>query len=201
MDDPISARYVWDVEALTQALAAHGRSQLRTPFRYLAYLMTAFAVSASIMIPLWLITETRLPESRTGACVALVVILIAWAFIFRSSQTNQLLRWQARWIFRSMPTKSQVIEWSFGPVESFARTENSSSSILWPLFIKVVEDREGFLMYQSVQLFQWVPGHAFASEAELKRFIELVRSRVANYVVRGECQFPAKPEPVGRDEI
>jgi hypothetical protein len=29
----------------------------------------------------------------------------------------------------------------------------------------------------------------------------LARARVANYVVLGECRFPAKPEPIGLDEL
>jgi hypothetical protein len=69
------------------------------------------------------------------------------------------------------------------------------------VFVKVVEAPKGFLLYHSIQLFNWIPGHAFASAQELRRFADLARAKVPHYVVLGECQFPAKPEPIGLQEF
>ena len=66
---------------------------------------------------------------------------------------------------------------------------------------KVVEASSGFLLYQTDQSFRIIPGRAFASAQAIRRFADLARAKVPNYVVLGECQFPAKPEPIGLDEL
>ncbi len=99
------------------------------------------------------------------------------------------------------PNQAEFVEWTIGRDQISIRTSLAASTILWPLFIKVVESPKGFLLYQSIQLFHWIPAHAFASAAELARFADLARARVPNYVVLGRCLFVGKPEPVGLDEL
>ncbi len=94
-----------------------------------------------------------------------------------------------------------IVEWSFGPDQLSNQTTNSASTILWPLFIKVVETPKGFMLYQNIQFFNWIPGHAFASAEAVRQFAELARSRVPLYVVLGECQHVGKPEPIVHDEL
>ena len=203
MDEPISARYVWDPEAFAEALATHQRHSVRPVFRYLllGLLMLVYGFP-SIGIPVWLIVDSRnQPETRRNAAIALVVVVALWAWFIDLVRKKRVLRWRARRAFRSLPGGPQQVEWSLGPVELSNRTTNSASTFLWTAFLKVVEDRKGFMLYQSGSFFNWIPGHAFASEAELRRFANLARSRVPNYIVLNECQFPAKPEPIGLDEL
>lgn len=202
MDDPISARYVWDPETLTEAWAAYRRDLLRPVFRYLLMLMAGLAVLGYLSVPIVVILDFRNPpEHRRNAVVAFVVISLIWGWLLSGLWTNRFLRWNARKAFRSLPGGVQVIEWSIGPDDLNNRAANSSTTLLWTAFHKVVEDRKGFLLFHSAQSFHFIPSHAFTSELEMKRFASLARGRVAKYLVLGDCQFPAKPEPVGLDEL
>ena len=202
MDEPISARYVWDVEAMTEALAAYQRQSIRPFIRLLSWLLMLCLLFASVFFTTWMMLDSRNPpEIKRNGAIALVVELAVWSWFLDGVRNKRFLRWQARRVFRSKPVGSDLVEWSIGPEEVSSRTQHSASTILWPLFIKVVETPGGFLLFQSIQLFNWIPGHAFASTDALRRFAELARSRVANYVVLGPCHFPAKPEPIGLDEL
>jgi YcxB-like protein len=202
MDDPITARYVWDVEAMTEALAAHRNHSIRPVFRHLLVLLILFYVFLSIGIPIWMIVDSRsLPEARRNATIALVVALVAWGWLISGARSNRFLRWRARKVFRSKPGGSEFVEWSIGPDQLTNRTNNSASTILWPLFMKVVETPKGFVLYQSIQFFNWIPAHAFASDEAVRRFAELARAKVPQYVVVGECQYVGKPEPIANDEL
>jgi hypothetical protein len=202
MDELISARYLWDVEAMTEALATHMRHSLRPIFRFLLILLMLFYAFLSLGIPTWIIVDSRSqPETRRNAAIALIVFLALWAWFIDVFRNKRGLRWRARLAFQSLPGGPQQVEWSLGPAELSNRTWNSATTFHWTAFLKVVESRNGFMLYQSAQFFNWIPGHAFASEFELRRFANLARARVPNYVVLGECQFPAKPEPIVVDEF
>jgi hypothetical protein len=202
MDEPITARFEWNADAMTEAMAAHRRHSLRPVVRALLILFLGLYVVGTVGIPLWLVVDSRIsPETRRNAFVAFAVVSLAWVWLIGGIYNNRFLRWKARRVFRSIPGGPQFVEWSIGPDQLSNRTTNSASTLLWPLYVKVVEDRNGFMLYQSVQLFNWIPGHAFASEGELRRFADLARARVANYVVVGECRFIGKPQPLGFEEL
>lgn len=202
MNDPISARYIWDAEAMTEALAAHQRQSLRPVFRYLLILLMLISLFATIGLPLLIIgVHGFSPDDRRNAIIALFIFDPLWAGLILGIRKRWFLRWHARRVFRSIASGGQSAEWSIGPDEVSIRTDLSASTLLWPYFIKVVETPKGFMLYQNIQLFHWIPGHAFVSAGELRRFADLARGRVANYVVAGECLFPVKPEPTGRDEF
>ncbi len=202
MDDPISVRYAWNIEILIEAWAAHQRSASSRVGRFVRYLGMLFYLVLSFGIPSWLLFDHRSPpETRRNAFLALIFVTVLWASLVVLIRKKSFLRWRAQRVFRSEASDSEVVEWSFGSTEISNRTDNAASTILWPLFVKAVEDRRGFLLYASIQLFHWIPAFGFASEGEMKRFAALARSRVANYIVVGECQFPAKPDPVGLEDF
>ena len=79
MDEPISRRYLWDAEAMTEALAAHQRHTLRPVFRLILFLLMLFYVFLSVGIPIWLIVDSRsAPETRRNAAIALGVAAFLW---------------------------------------------------------------------------------------------------------------------------
>ncbi len=202
MDEPISARYVWDAGAMTEALAAHQRQPL--PRRWIVfrvvYLLAFFVVL--IVLPASLaVDSTSPPESRRNAVLVLIMACSFLSWFVIVVRNKRYLGYKVRKAFRSLPNQAEFVEWTVAPGQISTRTSLRASTILWPLFIKVVEAPKGFLLYQNMQVFNWIPGHAFASAAELARFAELARAKVPNYVVLGECRFPVKPEPVGLDEL
>jgi hypothetical protein len=201
MQGPIDARYVWDVEVMTDGLAAHRRHVTWSGHRYLNMLAGLLLILSIGGLVSMVLVLGMPPEKLESAAIVLLLGILVWGWLISGQRNNRFLRWQARKVFRSVPGGSESVEWSFGPDEIAMQTTKSASTLLWPVFIKVVEAPKGFLLYHNSQLFNWIPGHAFSSEGELRRFADLARARVPHYVVLGECRFPAKPEPLGLDEL
>ncbi len=200
MVEPITARYLWDSDEMAEALAAHQRQSLRPSFRFLLNALILLAIVASLGIPASIFAfPLTSPEIRRNSVIALIVIGAAWVWVITGVRSKRFLKGAAQRIFRSTPGGSEFVEWSIGPDHLSNRSELTASTILWRRFVKVVESPAGFMLYQSVQMFNWIPGHAFASENELRRFAGMARERVAKYVLSGKCQHVGKPEPIDPD--
>ena len=124
-----------------------------------------------------------------------------WVWIIVGLRRRTFLKRKARRVLRSNPALSTFIDWSIGPDHIIVRTGTAEATLLWPVFMKVVEDPEGFLLFQSTQFYNWIPGRGFTSAGEVRRFADLAREKIPKYVARGECRFVAKPEPIGVDEL
>jgi hypothetical protein len=203
MEDAISARYQWNPDAMSAALAAHQKLAIRPVFRVILGVLLLMYLLLTVGLPLSMIASpTSSPVVRRNAGFTLVVALLAWGFAIHGVRTRRFLKWRSRRIFRTMAGGGKTfVDWSLGPDQVTVRTGLSAATFFWPAFVKVVETREGFLFYHQASLFNWIPGHAFASEAELKRFIELARARATRYIVLAESQYLGKPDPTGLDEI
>ncbi len=103
--------------------------------------------------------------------------------------------------YRALPEATRSIEWGFEPEQLWSRTELAESVFRWELFQTIVETPKCFLFYQGQHLLLWLPARAFSSPGMLRMFTDLTRAKVPNYVVLGECRFPAKPEPVAFEEL
>jgi hypothetical protein len=200
--EPISARYEWNSDEMAEALASHQRASVRPFFRALIYLLLLLYLLISFAIPLGMVLRgENPPETRRNGIIALVAVGLIWAWAYHAVRTRKLLRWQARRVFRSKRGGAEWVEWSITPEDLSNRTALSASTILWPMFVRVVEAPKGFMLYQSIQLFNWIPAHAFASESEMRRFAELARGRVEDFKVLGSCQYPGKPDAPAPDEF
>jgi hypothetical protein len=202
MDDPITARYEWGPPAMAEALVAHQRHSLRPIFRGIVWFVILIYFAGSIGIPLLILAAPSLPpEIKRNAVIVLAVAILIWSFLLWANRTKAFFKWRARRAFRSLPGGPRVVEWSFGPQLISNRTQLSASTLLWPLFLKVVESPSGFLLYQQKNFFNWIPANAFVSESEMKRFAELARGHVPLYIVVSPCRFAGKPASDGFEEI
>lgn len=61
------------------------------------------------------------------------------------------------------------------------QTINCESSIRWQLYIKAIETKNIFMLYQAKALFNIIPKRAFNSDEELDEFRELVRTKIEKF--------------------
>ncbi len=130
----------------------------------------------------------------------LLMFLGALAYLFHPR--NLLNRLWYRHNFRSIPEGLRSIEWGFDRETLWARTPLVEGNYRWELFPTIVETPKCLLFYSGQRrLTLWLPSHGFSSPGMLRTFTDLAGSRIPHYVVLGACIFPAKPEPVGLDEL
>jgi YcxB-like protein len=202
MDEPISARYEWNAEGYVDAFEAHRKQAAGTVGRFLLRALLVIFALVTVGLPLAVVlTGGNWDTKWVGLVVWAVVFGYFWLMFYLAFWSKALKLRTARKTFRNLPPDALFVEWTFTEDQLANRTALSASTYLWPVFLKAVESPKGFLIYQNTNFFNWIPGHGFASAAEVRRFADLARSKVPNYVVLGECQFPAKPEPIGLDEL
>ena len=202
MEETISARYEWNPDALVDALAVHRRHSTTLLARLGLGLVLAFYFLATIGIPLVIaIRPENPPHMKRNGFIALLVFGSIWYLLYQAVRKKTFQKKAARRAFGANPGLTSLVEWSADENQISNRTTLSSSTFLWPIFIKALEAPEGFLLYQNRTFFHFIPAHAFDSEGSLRQFADLARTKVPNYVVLGECRFPAKPEPIGLDEL
>ena len=194
MDDPISARYLWDANEMTEAWYAHNRSSVMRP---ISRLMFRFVNLVYLAIPLgiliFLAIRPDIPDLTRRNCINLLVIFIllwCWSFFV---QKRSFMRWRARRALRSVPQGAQVVTWSINTNELTNHTSVTSTTLMWPVFLKAVETPKGFLLYRSDKFYHWIPTSGFVSETEMVRFAEVARSQVADYRVWSTGHFVGKP--------
>jgi hypothetical protein len=202
MDDPISARYEWNAEGLFDALESH-RRQLRTTSDRLILGVILFLLALIFAATIWAVLWRPGQWAMKGRFLVGVVVVIGTilAVLYGTFLSKAPRRRAARKAFQHLPAGNRFVEWWFDESQLSNQTELTASTFLWPVFIKVVESPKGFMLYQNLTFFNWVPAHGFASPEAVRQFAALARSRVANYVVLSECRFPSKPEPIGVDEL
>ena len=52
----------------------------------------------------------------------------------------------------------------------------------WDVFISVKRTKEGFVFYQSPQLYYWIPNHAFKSKEDTNAVTELARKHAKEFI-------------------
>jgi hypothetical protein len=77
---------------------------------------------------------------------------------------------------RDMEVKFEISEERVRMGSELASAENS-----WELFQRIIRGHDGFLIYQSGNLFHWLPLHAFQSADDIERFADLARTKVKDY--------------------
>jgi hypothetical protein len=205
MDEPISASYTLTEDDYINVAVAQQRYLMTSPVLRLAkWLLLGFVVFITLALPTSVLGRPWLPpKHRLAELVVVAIVLIGlWLLVYLAYHPRLVPnRFYYRRKFRSIPESSHRIEWGCDREELWSQTALTSGSYSWVLFKTIVETPECFLFYQGDLLSLWLPGHAFSNPADLRRFSDLARSRVANYVVLGERRFPSKPEPLGMDEL
>jgi len=83
--------------------------------------------------------------------------------------------------FRNMPNRDKLVTWEVTSDHLTAKTDLSTTDMLWDALVKVVRLRDGFLVSGNPGIFQWLPNHGFQDPADVERFAELAKSKVRQY--------------------
>ncbi len=90
-------------------------------------------------------------------------------------------RWMTRRQFAKRPDKDTEIEWLVGPEKLAAKSGLGHGEYFWHAFTKAVRTPAGLMLYLTDQIYHWLPRHAFQSDADYKRVVELAKSRVQRF--------------------
>jgi len=77
--------------------------------------------------------------------------------------------------------KDAVVTWEFFSDHLDIKTPASASIMEWKIISRAIRTPQGFLLYQSENVFFWLPVHAFRNPQDVEAFAELVESRVRQF--------------------
>jgi hypothetical protein len=199
MDEMITARYTMTERDYVEVCVARHRYSIRGPIvGFARVLFTGLAVLVVVAVT---VKQGVALNPRTIVQDLTFPILLVGGLMYLFHPRNFLNVLWYRHHCRSLPEATRSIEWGFEPSQLWSRNELAESVFRWELFQTIVETPRCFLFYQGQHLLLWLPSHGFSSPGMLRMFTELARAKVPNYVVVGECRFPAKPEPIGLNEL
>lgn len=105
--------------------------------------------------------------------------VIVYAFVI----SGVLQRWQIRrWYKKATTQQNQSVRWEFSESEILQFTPVSSSRFDWSFATKVLQKRDGFLLYNPQKQYFWIPKQNFAAETDFNRLSELFRRKISNFV-------------------
>lgn len=187
MSEICKAKYRWTHEELKRAMRFHYRLKLRR----VLLLMKVFSVALLAFIGIVLIAWLVLPSSSPPpfwALGLLAIFCVYWLMI------DRLKAWDSSRGFTKRPDANLEIEWQFSTENIKSRTQLGEATVDWKSFLRVVESREGFLIYPLENFFHWVPFSAFESADCVERVRELVRENSIPLVeARSRKRLQPKP--------
>ena len=92
-----------------------------------------------------------------------------------------LTRWEAKRRFKVTPAAGNIISWNFSEDQLENSTTGAQSTFQWNRLILVRQLKDGFLLYPQPRIAHWIPKHAFKSEEDLNRFMQLVKNSGVHY--------------------
>jgi len=111
------------------------------------------------------------PENGVLWVIFAAVFLVIWYFLF------QFILQRA---FKAATNLHQPIRYIFDATEVKVESGSSQTVHSWSAFERTVELPEWFLLYQNKIVFNPIPKSTFASMAEMERFRNLLKEKVAN---------------------
>lgn len=163
---PVVARYLWTADEFMLAYDAHQQHKCRRGFRVALILLCGVLTGL-----VWLALGTSpLFFIGLGCAVGLYLTLF----------NRSLLRWRIRRQFAKRPDSEAETEWHFTPDSVLVATPSSRSERSWNHFSQMVDSPNGVLLYLNHKMFHWIPHHAFASDVDYTRFLQLAESQIAH---------------------
>lgn len=107
-----------------------------------------------------------------------------------ASRSFAVSRYSVRRQFRKRPDQNIDLEWRFGPDEIQTRSSLGEARFNWSAFVKVIKTPEGLLLYNLTNFFQWLPRHAFESDADFQRVTTWAEQKIPVHEER--CAYGAQ---------
>jgi hypothetical protein len=167
MENPVTIRFRWTTDELSQAYRYHFRHVCRPAFRRALHGIFAAMLVGGVLGCL----------QETGVRLAIPLGLICGGIYWFAVRPFER-RWAIRRQFARRPDKDDEIEWQIAPEGIRTNSTNTRSESRWEAFSKVVLTARGFIFYRNDQILHWLPRHAFAGDAEFGKVAELVKAKV-----------------------
>ncbi len=195
-------RYEWTWDDWRVASDSHrdhmARSEKRSawPFSFKKVaLLAAVAALGLVLLP------RKMPMGSKCLVLLATAAIVAYATTYLLGVVDVIQWARYRKHIRTVADQSRSVEWGYDHERLWFHSKLIEAAYRWAFFKAIVEAPRCFLLYQGNELVVWLPLRGFASAEAIRQFTDLARARVPNYVVLGECHFPAKPEPIGLDEL
>jgi hypothetical protein len=178
-DDVIHARYRWTADEALRAQQFHVRHTLTRYYRPILRTMAGLGVVAGLVVMVLSCVESGPePRDKSGEFLAAAFMVVGGLMPFAMPTVR---RWRARRQFAMRPDRDCEVDWTINANEITLQTPQSRSTSTWQTIMKIVQAPEGFVIYKGPRMFQWLPRHAFASDADYQRFAGLARERATKY--------------------
>jgi hypothetical protein len=202
MEGPLSTRYEWDWNDWRTASDFH-RSHLARRQEGIAWIvLLEKGTLLTVVVALGLsILPTKMPLEIKWLVVLGTIGTTYYAVAYLSVLVNAIQWMRYRKKLRSMANLSRSVEWDYDQERLRFRSELTEVAYRWAFFKTIVEAPRCFLFYEDKELSLWVPVKGFSSAESIRRFADLARTKVPNYVMLGECQHVGKPQQVAFDEL
>lgn len=158
MPTEVDARYRWTADELLAGMRSHYRVQFPRFVRLLYFIVAGMAFVTG------LIGAFQVGVAKSFFSLAIGTLLLLQFTVI------QPLVLKAQ--FRKRPDKDAELTWRFTPEQASNSGFGGRSEFRWDALAKVVQVRDGLLFYPTNQVFNWVPNHAFQSEADLVQVVE-----------------------------
>lgn len=166
--EAVVARYRWTEDELLTAYRSHYRYSSTQFVRSVVIVLCAVALIGGTIA--FFIAIVMAPSKAADIAFLPIFfgVMLALAWISRSLTVS---RYSVRRQFRKRPDQDIDIEWWLGPDEIRTRSELNEARFVWSAFVKAVKTPNGLLLYNLTNFFQWLPRHAFSSDADFEQVV------------------------------
>lgn len=91
--------------------------------------------------------------------------------------------WHAGRLWRESSLRDETLLVSFSGEGLHFRSSKHESRLQWSLFTKVVQFKDGFLLFESTSSFYWLPVTAFGSLSDVTEFQAIMIAKIADTMV------------------
>lgn len=153
-----------------EANQAHFKSQL-----WIYFFFWFFMIVGLLFILLSFVADTKID-------VFGVVYFWSFALIFFNPYfSNPLKNYFIARAWKNNPSLDHPITVEVEKEIIKMKTITFESSIQWQLYIKAVETKNLFMLYQAKALFNIIPKRAFSSDEQIEEFRELLRAKIVKF--------------------
>lgn len=164
----ITASYLWSAEEDRRSLRNRPEANWKARIIGSAFVLTGFGVG------LWFISrEHDLDEPAVQFSIAFIAVLTALMYAWHKFNRRRVVAQ-----LDSRPESEKKIVYEFSQAGVKACQGGSGGVFSWKVFPRVVEGREGFLLYISEfpVRFEWVPYDAFEAQEHIEMVREFIKS-------------------------
>jgi hypothetical protein len=153
-----------------EANQAHFKSQL-----WIYFFFWVFIIIGLLFLILSLVADTQLD-------VFGIVYFWLFAIIFFNPYfSNPLKNYFVARTWKGFASLHQPMSVEVNEEVLKIKSINFDTSMQWQLYIKAVETKNLFMLYQAKALFNMIPKRAFSSDEQVEEFRELLRTKIEKF--------------------